>query len=444
MPFSHECRLTMPLIATQCLAGFALTVWIFYPGIETYDARYIYADIAKGLFGDWQSPVMTALWALIDPIAPGTASIFLLIAALYWCCFGLLASALRRASKRLAFAAPALGLMPSAFVFAGVVWRDILFAEVWLLAALIVYAGANSRAIVRAGAQSIAVLLIALGVLLRPNAILSAPFLLAYAFWPTSFRFGRLALFYLPAAIACYVLVPLIYYGVFDAQRQNPLHSVFVYDLGGITHFTRENQFPVAWTPEERQRVIDDCYTPEFWDAYWTRSCSFVMARLEGEQKLFGRPELAAAWRHAVRDHPIAYLQHRGAFFWRFLTGSNLGMWTVNIDDPTRPLFEGRGSFAALISVYEFLQPTVLLRTGFWLLLDLALCAVAWPLRARGEVGFVIGICGSAVAYLATFFLVGVAADFRYGLWAVFAALAGFPVLATLAVQEKSRLQLPS
>ena len=39
-------------------------------------ARYVYEDIAKGFYGDWQSPVMTVLWSLIDPIAPGPASMF--------------------------------------------------------------------------------------------------------------------------------------------------------------------------------------------------------------------------------------------------------------------------------------------------------------------------------------------------------------------------------
>ena len=40
-------------------AGFVLTLYVFYPGIMTSDARYVYQDIAKGFFGDWQSPVMT-------------------------------------------------------------------------------------------------------------------------------------------------------------------------------------------------------------------------------------------------------------------------------------------------------------------------------------------------------------------------------------------------
>ena len=75
-------------------AGFALTLRIFWPGVMTYDAAYIYSYIAAGRAGDWQSPLMTALWGVIDPIAPGAGSMFLLIASLYWLGFAVLALAL--------------------------------------------------------------------------------------------------------------------------------------------------------------------------------------------------------------------------------------------------------------------------------------------------------------------------------------------------------------
>jgi len=43
---------------------------------------------------------------------------------------------------------------------------------------------------------------------------------------------------------------------------------------------------------------------------------------------------------------------------------------------------------------------------------------------------FVLGVCGSAILYIMTFFAVGVAPDFRYALWAVLAGMAGMIVLA--------------
>ena len=40
-------RRALPIIALT-LAGFALTLRIFYPGVMTYDAWYVHADIAEG------------------------------------------------------------------------------------------------------------------------------------------------------------------------------------------------------------------------------------------------------------------------------------------------------------------------------------------------------------------------------------------------------------
>ena len=52
----------MMAVAVLIAAGFGLTLLIFYPGVMTYDAKFVYEDIAKGTFGDWQSPVMVWLW----------------------------------------------------------------------------------------------------------------------------------------------------------------------------------------------------------------------------------------------------------------------------------------------------------------------------------------------------------------------------------------------
>ena len=63
-------RLPTLRVVAMVVAGFRLTLAVFYPGLMTIDAGFIYQDTIEGFRGDWQSPVMTALWALIDPIAP--------------------------------------------------------------------------------------------------------------------------------------------------------------------------------------------------------------------------------------------------------------------------------------------------------------------------------------------------------------------------------------
>ena len=319
--------------------------------------------------------------------------------------------------------------MPPAFTLLGIIWRDILFAAAWLLAVVLAWCVRDRAAAFRIPVQTIALLFAALGILLRPNALFAIPILAAYILWPAAFRLKRLALAYLPLAVAFYALVPLVYYGALNAKKENPLHSVFVFDLGGISHFAKENQFPVTFTPEQNALLINGCYQPTLWDIYWNRDpCKFVMAKLEGET-IFGTPALSSAWLRAVTAHPIAYLQHRAAFMRTLLFADNLTLWTLDVEDPRLYLYTDRPAFMTLRVIDDALKATPIMRAGTWLLIDLVILAFAWPRRETPEGAFAIGACGSAAIYVLTFFPVGVAPDFRYAYWAVLAAIASAAVM---------------
>jgi len=436
MPLSPDRKQPMPrrflmAVAALIAAGYGVTLMIFYPGIMTFDAKFVHEDIAKGVFGDWQSPVMTVLWGMIDPIAPGSGSMFLLIATSYWLGFGLLAFALVRRSNRLALLLPLLALMPPAFVFVGIIWRDVLFATAWLLAAVIAFAAAERGARFRVPAQGLALTLCAFGVLLRPNALIAAPILGAYIAWPTQMSWKRTAILFFPAMAGFFALVQVVYYGALGATRQHPLQSIMVFDLGGISHFTKQNQFPVTWREAESALLLNSCYQPTQWDIYWRlEPCDFVMRRLEKEERLFGTPAITEAWARAIMRHPLAYLRHRTAFMWNFLVGNNLTMWLDDIEGSTETVFPDRPAFVALVSLHDMLKVTPLLRVGPWLLICIIACGFAWRQRETREGAFALGICGSAAVYVLSFFAVGVASDFRFGYWAVLAGIVGGVVAA--------------
>jgi hypothetical protein len=413
-------------VAALIAAGYGLTLAIFYPGIMTFDAKFVHEDIAKGVFGDWQSPVMTVLWGVIDPIAPGPGSMFLLIATSYWLGFGLLAFALARRSSRLALLLPLLALTPPAFVFVGIIWRDVLFAIIWLLAAAIAFAAAERGARLRVPAQVLALALCAFGVLLRPNALIAAPILGAYIAWPTQMSWKRTAILFVPAMAGFFALIQIVYYGALGATRQHPLQSIMVFDLGGISHFAKQNQFPVTWSEPETALLLNGCYQSTQWDIYWRlEPCDFVMRKVEREEKLFGTPAITAAWARAVTRHPVAYLRHRAAFMWNFLGGDNLTMWVADVERPSETVFADRPAFVALVALHDMLKLTPLFRVGPWLLVCLMVCGFAWKRRETPEGAFALGVCGSAAVYVFTFFAVGVASDFRYGYWAVLAGIVG-------------------
>lgn len=413
-------------------AGYGLTLLIFYPGIMTFDAKYVYEDIAKGTRGDWQSPVMTWLWGVIDPIAPGAASMFLLMAALYWLGFAVLSFVQARRGTRSALLLPILALMPPALAFVGIIWRDVLLAGCWLLAAGIVFTARGKASPGVRLARWLALALVVMGVLLRPNALLAAPILIAYVVWQKQRSLRQLALLYVPAAIGLFVVVQLVYYGMLGATRQHPLQSIMIFDLGGISHFARENQYPVTWSASESTQLLDTCYDAIQWDVYWRLDpCDFVMRKIEREQGLFGTSAIPKAWLLAIGRHPLAYLEHRSAYMWNFLAANNLTMWLADIEHPNQTVLADRPAFAAMVSVHDWLKPTPLFRIGSWLLLCIAVCILSWRRRDMREAAFALGVCGSAAIYVLSFFFVGVASDFRYGYWAVLAGITGTIVAAS-------------
>jgi len=431
-------------VGALMLAGYGLTLLVFYPGVMTYDAKYVYEDIGRAVWGDWQSPAMIALWRFINPVAPGTASMFLLIITAYWLAFGTLALALVRRSILLALLLPLLALMPPAFVFSGIIWRDVLFSVIWLLAGSLAFVAAERGTVARLSLQASALALCGFGVLLRPNALIAAPLLAAYAIWPRQFGWKRTAIMFVPAMAVFFGLVQVVYYGALGAVRQHPLQSIMVFDLGGISHFSQQNQFPVSWNESETALLLNVCYKPTEWDIYWTRTpCQFVMQKLEKEEKLFGTPAVTNAWVSAIAHHPVAYLEHRSAFLWNFLAGSNLTMWLIDVNDSMKTPFPDRPAFIAVTTIHDALKPTPLFRAGTWLLLCIALCALGWSRRERPEGAYIIGVCGSAVVYVLTFYAVGVASDFRYAYWAVLAGLTGSAVAAASTLRHRPAKTAP-
>jgi hypothetical protein len=414
-------------IAALLAAGFALSIAVFYPGYMNIDAEWVYKAIS-GERGDWQSPVMSVLWGLIDPIAPGSLSMFLLMAVLYWSGFGLVAFTVARHAGWLGIATVLLAFTPPAFIFIGMIWRDVLFADIWLCAAALAYVTAGRPIGVRWTAQILAIALIALGVLLRPNAIIAAPILATYVLWPNTFHWKRAALILIPGMVAGYGLIHTVYYTILNTERQYPLHSVFVFDIGGVTYFSGTSQFPVAFTPEQHAMLFTSkCYNPTRWDYYWhIEPCDFVMRRLERkDDKVFGTPRLVEAWREAVVSNPLAYLKHRATFMRTLLAEPLLVLPVLELTLPKRQIHAQNQLFMAMIAVHDALQPTWLLFIGFWLAIAAIVGAFAWRVRTTPAGAFAVGVTSSAMVYVLSFFPFGVAADFRYGYWCVLASLTG-------------------
>ena len=275
-------------------------------------------------------------------------------------------------------------------------------------------------------AQVLAIVLCAFGVLLRPNALIPAPILGAYIAWPIKVYWKRAAVAFVPAMVLFFLLVQFVYYGVLGVTRQHPLQSIMVFDLGGISRFTGQNQFPVTWILSESKLLLEGCYRPTEWDIYWRlEPCEFVMRKLERDEKIFGTRAVVDAWTRAVFRHPIAYLEHRAGFHVEFSHGCK------SHDVGGRRRTSGPGGLyrsARLCGAQAYsrrAEADAVVCAGTWFVACIALCGFAWRRRETAEGAFAIGLCGTAAMYVATFFAVGVASDFRYGYLAVLATIAG-------------------
>jgi len=430
--------------AAFAFAGFLVTLALFWPGLMSHDAGWVLAIAMRAgpPLGDWQSPVMAVLWRLIDPVAPGPGSMLLLIVALYWLGIGLVATAVARRSALIAALLIAAALTPPALFMLGIIWRDMLFAGLWLTAAGLTLTVADrgdalGRVLRGLGLalRGLALALIVLGVLLRPNAIPAGALLALYVVTPQRFAWRRIALLIVPVAAALFVLSQLTYYQVLGAVRQDPLHSLFVFDLAGITAHSGENVFPVVWTDEQQRMLTTQCRHDDRWDWYWyIPPCDFVMQRLEAD-RLFNSPVIGEAWRGAILAHPLAYLTHRAAYMATFLFAQNQTLpetWPAAANAGFAP----SAAYHAYAAAHEALKVTPLFRTGFWLAFCALVFAFAWPRRERAAGAFALATAGSAALYVASFAVLGVSADFRYGYWAVPAALAAAAIIAAERVRR--------
>jgi hypothetical protein len=419
---------TALLVVALFAAGIALTLRVFHPGVMTFDGLYVHMAATKGVYGDWQSPVMVAIWRLIDPLAPGAASMFYLTIALYWAGFAVLALTLWRTRPWVALLVPLLAVSPPAFVIAGVIWRDVLFTAGWLFAAALALAVAGRRWQLRLPVQAIAFTLVATGVLIRPNTIIAASILVVYVMWPAAISLKRAAIAVVPVMAALAGLVQFVYYGVLDAKREHVIHSLFVYDLAGITHFSGRNVFSVQWTPEEQRFLTTACYDPRLWDVYWNRDCKFVMERIEKQEGLFGTPALRRAWMDAIIAEPRAYVTHRSTVMWTLLAGDHLVGWFIDVDNPSGTLRPHDPVFRSFDDIHEILRKTPIFRVGLWVFACLALILAAWRRRLEPHGAFIVATSASAFVYVASYWPIAVATDYRYGYWAALAALAGLVV----------------
>ncbi len=181
----------------------------------------------------------------------------------------------------------------------------------------------------------------------------------------------------MPAVFAFYALIPYVYYDVLGAERQNPLHSLLVFDLGGITHFSGKNQFPVAWSDGGDRAADQQVLRP---GAVGHLLAHAALPVRDEAARARTRSSARRAWsrRGGARSppSPSPICSHRATFMWTFLAGSNLVLPYYDWQGPTAT-YGSNPYFKPLLALHHLLQPTVLCLQLFWLILAVGVCAIA-------------------------------------------------------------------
>jgi hypothetical protein len=425
-------RLEILAAALIMAAGLALSAWLFYPGLATHDALAVYDQAHAGRFGDWQPPLMGVIWVALENLfGYGPQALFLPVAALYWIGWFLAFVALRGTGAKSARLVLVLPFLPPLFALLGILWRDVIFAVLWLNAIALAALGADRESGWRWLATGLALACLLLGYWLRPNALFAAVPVLAYVLWPRTWRWKRLALMAVPTVALLAFSTSFINYRLLAAQTDNPTHSIFVFDLAGISHFADRNVFPVDdWTPAQVETLKSTCYNPSYWDAMWWPQCTFAMERINRDDppgsKLFGSERLRDAWLKAILKHPMAYARHRLAFFNALMTGRNMVMFDQDNSGQWRFFFFKRSPYvmleAAMLRLHEV---SPVFRGAIWLLLSVLVGIVGLRMANGRAKAAILALASSGTLYTLTYSVFGVAAEYRYVYWTALSGLLG-------------------
>jgi hypothetical protein len=425
---------------TVCVIGFGFCFIAYYPGMLSPDSISMMSQARDLSFTDWHSPVMPLLWAGLYRLAPGPQGMLALLLAFYWGAVFLLAGAAAQIERHVAPAMLIAGFMPFTINFAGTLWSDVLTATSWLICSALVFSVEIRRQPLSIMRQGAAWALFLIGGLARPNALFAAVPLGLYLWQspgPTHKAKRALIAFLLLAGL--WLAGWTISYPMLNAKKFYPIHSIVTFDLAGISHFSGRNYLPLQWNAEETAKIVSSCYTPQAWNEYAWGECSFVWRRLRDEG-LWGSGELWRAWLDAVEAQPLAYLRHRSAHFWYFITADEYLFHEGNSAEEVRRRDEDNFGFKRLREYVLDMRWRFMFRPILWIALACA-CLIAARPCAPASRRFVSAVSLSSLVYLGTYFLVGVASNFRYAYWAVLATSACLVVLACEAAAALTRLQ---
>ncbi len=411
------------LIAAAAIV-FAFNLSSFWPGIVSNDSITTYTMGATGAYDDWSPLLMALVWGLIptSPPAWGMLAVHSALLALGW---SLWSASLLRRTGRLSLLAFAAYFFPAVMIYAGLMWRDVLLAGLFLCStgALALLESRRTAGLAKTATDNVliglAIVTGILGGMTRTNGFFAfLPIALYCATLLQKRKLGVALVF-----LVLFALPPVINKALYKLTAAKPTYvenSLLVFDIGALSQ-GGDNLFPGNWTEAEATAIRDTCHVHRAWDTYMWGDCKFVAARLMNEGN-WG-PGLKQVWLQGIKAHPIKYLKHRAIYYatliappWNPLAPSEPN--TVGLDYQPGKVADALYWLSAQsrLSPVKFLLLTPLVWFGYGAM-------VAWARHrwiGRPQAVMTVTLV-SALLYALAYAAVGVANDYRYLYWPIVA-----------------------
>lgn len=405
----------------------SIIIFMFFPGYIYSDSFDQYQQALSGEFSDWHPPIMSAIWRL-QILFFGTGSIFYAtnILAVYIALYLLLMPYKFWISIPIFII---LALCPVFFGLAPIVWKDVFLASLVFLSASIAINRITVNGKIEKKYKIISLVLLLVASLVRANApFITAPLIVLFLIgWDNRFKSILISGI---AAIGLIGISGPINNHLLGARQSHPLISLEVYDLAGVSNFSGKLQVPGTYSTDEQQRILNSCYSSTHWDVYAWGECAFVTENLN-------RNGLGSAWLRAILNNPLAYFEHRVSHFndfLRFIGNEPAYKYYVSVppgyqsDNPQR-INATHQYYTRLMERYNS-QPW---HYGFvWYAISIGLFIATFKPKNTIE-NLINCLSFASFLYISGYLIVGVAADFRYFLPAVYLLIASTVVLAGYA-----------
>ena len=399
-----------------------------YPGFMSFDSLESLRQAREQVEGGPYPPFGAYVWRVLDAIWPGPTLMQFVQNGLLLFSFAYIVRKLRIHPLLQLVAIAGFALLPPILGIMLVVWKDVAVAACLMGAlALLLFSGDSIAH--RRLAYVAALALLFGGMAYRYNAASAVLPLLVYLAF-TLIRRGSEAARVAKALVAGTCLTFLLFGMVsfFNSHRfpglerlrsNENMANIQNYDLIGISAHA-----PVSVVPDASGKgLVPLGYLREIYDPV------HLNKTMDNDRRhlLHASPDVSGRWIDAIRQYPMAYIQHRSDMFGEFLDFHRRPVFY-----PTHPFVDANKFGIAYTptrlsnATVEYVnraatgwisRPWIYLATGLLLLVAMYALKVR-PLRKEALVTY-----SSGILYLLPMYFITPAADLRYNFWSICASL---------------------